>query len=79
MLKNVRHVPSITKSLITIGILDDARHVTIFGNNVWKISKGLMIVVDGNKSGTLYKLHVSGVKHNVINVIEQPSVSVWHH
>ena len=78
MLKNVKHVPLITKSLISTGILDDARYVTIFGNNVWKISKGSMTVAHGVKFGTLYMLHVSGVKHNVINVTEQPSVSLWH-
>ena len=24
-------------------------------------------------------LHVSNVKHNVINVIKKPSISLWHH
>ena len=78
MLKNVRHVPSITKSLISIGILDYAGYVTMFGNNTWKISKGLMTIAHGVKSGNLYMLHVSSVKHHVINVTEQPSVSLWH-
>ena len=32
----------------------------------------------GIKSGILYTLHVSKVKNHVINVIEQPSVSLWH-
>ncbi|MCO5579843.1 hypothetical protein L7F22_033705 [Adiantum nelumboides] len=37
-----------------------------------------MIVAHGSKLGTLYTLHVSEVKNHVINVIEQPSVSLWH-
>ena len=78
MLKNVRHVPLITKSLIDTSILDDTGYVIVFGNNVWKISKGSMTIAHGVKSGTLYMLHLSEVKHNVINVVEQPSVSLWH-
>ena len=78
MLKNVHHIPSITKSLISTGVLDDAGYVTVFGNNTWKISKGSMTIARGVKSGSLYMLHVSGVKHNVINITEQPSVSLWH-
>ena len=78
MLKNVRHVPSITKSLISTGVLDDAGYVAVFGSNTWKISKGSMIVAHGVKSRSLYMLHVSSVKHHVINVTEQPSVYLWH-
>lgn len=68
MLKNVRHVPVITKILISTCIMDDARYVTIFGNNAWKISKGSMTMAHGVKSGNLYVLHVSEVKNHVINV-----------
>ncbi|MCO5551785.1 hypothetical protein L7F22_005287 [Adiantum nelumboides] len=53
-LKNVRHVPAIRKSLISIGKLDDAGYVTIFGNSAWKISKGSMTVAHDSKSRTLY-------------------------
>ena len=78
MLKNVRHVPTVTKSLISTGVLDEASYVTVFGNNTWKISKGSLTIAHGVKSGNLYMLHVSSVKHHVINVTEQPSVSLWH-
>ena len=79
MLKNVQHVLAIKKSLISTGRLDDASYVIVFGNNSWKISKGSLIVTISIKSGSLYTLHVSEVKNHVINVIEQPSVSLWHH
>ena len=78
MLKNVRHVPSITKSLISTRVLDDAGYVTMFGNNTWKILKGYMIVAHGVKFGSIYMIHVSSVNHNVINITEQPNVSLWH-
>ena len=65
-LKNVRHVLSITKSLISTRLFDDTSYVTMFGNNTWKISKGSMTVAHGVKSRSLYMLHVSSVKNNVI-------------
>ena len=78
VLKNVRHVPTIKKSLINTGRLDNAGYVTVFGNSSWKISKGSLTVTTSIKSRSLYTLHVSKVKNHVINVIEQPSVSLWH-
>ena len=68
MLKNVKHVPLITKILISTGVLDDVGYVIVFGNNVWKISKGSMTNEHCVKVSNLYMLHVSIVKHNTINV-----------
>ena len=56
-LKNVRHVPKLTKSLISSGQLDDGGYTTTFGDNSWKIIKGSLVVACGTKSGTLYMLH----------------------
>ena len=67
-----------TKSLISIGQLDDEGYTCIYGDNSWKISKGSLQVAKGTKSGSLYTLHVSSVKDHVILVAEQPSVSLWH-
>ena len=64
--------------MINPGKLDDAGYLTVFGSGAWKISKGALMVTHGIKSGTLYTLHVSGVKHHVINMVEQPSVELWH-
>ena len=44
-LKNVRHVPKLTKSLISTGQLDDEGYSCSFGDNAWKITKGSMVVV----------------------------------
>ena len=77
-LKNVRHVPKLTKSLISAKQLDDAGFSCVFGDSSWKITKGSLVVARGSKSGTLYMLHVSTVKNHVICVTEQPSVSLWH-
>ena len=78
LLKNVRHVPSLTKSLISTGQLDDVGYTCVFGDSAWKISKGSLVVARGVKSSTLYMLHVSSVKDHVICVTEQPNISLWH-
>ena len=77
-LKNIQHVPKLTKSLISSGQLDDGGYTITFGDNSWKITKGSLVVAIGTNSGTLYMLHVSTVKDHVICVTEQPSVSLWH-
>ncbi|MCO5609644.1 hypothetical protein L7F22_063874 [Adiantum nelumboides] len=77
-LTNVRHVPKLAKSLISTGQLDDARYHTTFGNQSRKLYKGSLVVMRGNKCGTLYPLHVSGVHNHVVVITEEPSVSLWH-
>ena len=78
ILKNVRHGPKLTKSLINSGQLDDAGYTCVFGDNSWKVTKGSLVVARGSKSSTLYMLHVTTVKDHVLCVGEQPSVSLWH-
>ena len=56
MLQNVRHVPQIAKSLISVGQLDDMGYHTTFGAQKWKIVKGFMVVARGPKMDTLYPL-----------------------
>ena len=53
-LKNVRHVPKLTRSLISVGQLGDDGYVSTFTGDSWKISKGAMVVARGKRDGTLY-------------------------
>ena len=78
ILKNMRHVPKLKKSLINSRQLDDAGYTCIFGDNSWKITKGSLVVARGSKSGTLYMLHVTTIEDHVIYVAKQPSVSLRH-
>ena len=78
ILKNVRHVPQLTKSLISTVQLDDAGYTCVYGDNSWKISKGSLVVARDTKSMTLYMLHVTTNKDHVIYVAEQPNLSLWH-
>ena len=54
ILKDVRHVPSLTRNLISVGQLSACGMVTSFTADSWKMSKGAMVVARGKKEGTLY-------------------------
>ena len=41
-------------NLISIGRLDDERHNVTFTGGVWKVMKGVMVITQWNKIGTLY-------------------------
>ena len=41
-LHDVRHVPLLTKNLVSAGQLDDAGYTCMFGDSSWKISKGAL-------------------------------------
>ena len=53
-MKDVRVVPSLTKSLISIRQLDEQGHDVKFGNQQWKVVKGNIIMARGRKRGSLY-------------------------
>ena len=47
MLQNVRHVPQLIKSLISVGQLDDMGYMTSLGNGTWLIKKGNLVILRG--------------------------------
>ena len=53
-LKDVRVVPSLTKSIISIRQLDEQGHDVKFENQQWKIFKGNLVMARGRKRGSLY-------------------------
>lgn len=52
-LKNIKHVPSLKRNLISIGQLDNEGYVTILVGGSWKITKDAMMIARGNKIDTL--------------------------
>ena len=76
--KNVCHVPKLTKSLISAGQLDDSGYQTIFGFHSWKIQKGSMVLARGAKCGMLYPLHVLGVSDNIVAITKQSKIGRAH-
>ncbi|MCO5603832.1 hypothetical protein L7F22_057985 [Adiantum nelumboides] len=47
------------------GQLDDLGYITVFEKGSWLIRKANLIILKGQKPGTLYSLYVSSVKENV--------------
>jgi len=74
-LKNVRHIPDLTKNLISLGQLADEGYTTIFHRDHWKISKGAMTIAHRKKSGTLYK--TTEACHLIV-VATNNNCNLWH-
>ena len=74
-LKNVGHIPDLTKNLISIGQLASEGYATVFHGDDWKISKGAMTIASGRNSGTLYK--TAGACH-LIAVATNENTNLWH-
>ncbi|MCO5612545.1 hypothetical protein L7F22_066813 [Adiantum nelumboides] len=74
---NVRHAPTLTRNLISVGRLDDLGYKVTFHQQSWRIAKGHLILAHGSKVGTLYPLYVSD-KNNVLSVTELFTVALWH-
>jgi len=53
-LKDVRVVPSLTKSVISVRQLDEQGHDVKFGNQQWKVVKGNLVMARERKRGSLY-------------------------
>jgi hypothetical protein len=53
-LKEVKHVPDLSKNMISIGQLESEGCISIFTDNTWKVIKGSLVIAKGEKVGTLY-------------------------
>ena len=54
LLHEVRHVPRLSRNLISVGQLSDEGCVVTFNDKNWKVSKDSLVVAKGVKVGTLY-------------------------
>ena len=75
-LKDVKHVWGLKKNLISTGQLEVC--VTTFTDTTWKVTKGAMVFVKGDKVGTLYIC-----KGTTDSFIALASIGIdttlWHH
>ena len=55
-LPGVPHIPKLSRILISVIKLDDARVDTVFGKGTCKMVLGTMVLMRGVRCGTLYKL-----------------------
>ena len=68
VLHDVRYVPGIKKSLLSVGYLDAKGYYTTFCGGSWKIQKGSMLIVKGSKRGTLYYLNYKALPGKFVAV-----------
>ena len=57
VLHDVRYVPSIKKSLLSVGQMDMLEYSALFEKGSWKLIKGSKLIVKGTNKGTLYCWH----------------------
>lgn len=60
-LSDVKHVPRLRKSIISLDILDDSGCRCTIEGGVMKVLRGSRILVEGRKICSIYMLHVSTV------------------
>ena len=78
MLKNVWHVPKLTKNLMSMGHLDDMGYNIMFHARPWLVKKGSLVIVNSQKFGSLYSLYVSSLKEHSCCVANVSSTELWH-
>src|SRR6266498_5478165 len=84
-LDDVLYVPSLKRNLISVSLLDDSGHISIFGNNKCIIKFNNIHVGLASKQGKLYMLSLN--VNPVMNVYEnshkhkrfdETSSKLWH-
>ena len=66
-LTEVRHVPSMSKNLISLSTLDKKGYQYTAGNGVMKVTKGCLVVIKGDLKGeNLYVLRGSSGSANAV-------------
>ncbi|KAL6315537.1 hypothetical protein AAG906_000839 [Vitis piasezkii] len=78
VLKDVKHVPEMRFSLISVGKLDNEGYHSHLGKGKWKLSKGSLVLTRGEKNNTLYKTEARLVKGEVNIVENEASIELWH-
>ena len=78
LLKNVRHIPSMKRNLISTGQLGDSSCLFMFGETWWKITKGSLVIEKGDRIGTLY-LCPHNVDYYISVASIETSAALCHH
>ena len=79
VLHNVRYVPGIKKSLLSVGQMGMQDYSMLFERGIWKMKKGSRLIVKGTKKGTLYCLHGTALSGKFIAMAGVNSyMELWH-
>ena len=78
-LKNVHHVPSFNKNLVSGSLLCRDGYKIVFESNKFVLSKFGSFIDKGYKCGGLFRLSLSDICNNVVNhVSNNVESNVWH-
>jgi hypothetical protein len=61
LLHEIKHVPRLSKNLISTGQLDDEGCVITFSDKNWKVTKGALVVEKSVKVGTFIYFYRSNI------------------
>jgi ATP-binding cassette subfamily B (MDR/TAP) protein 1 len=75
VLHDVWHVPELTRSLISVGQLDEADFRTSFSSGEWSIHKGNLLLARGRRIQSLYPLFVT-LRESDLFVVDMPMSSL---
>jgi hypothetical protein len=78
LLKEVKHVPDLSKNLISTGQLASEGCISIFTDNTWKVIKGSLVIMKGEKVGTLY-LCIGNTDSSISLSSIGVDTTLWHH
>ncbi|KAA8549619.1 hypothetical protein F0562_001363 [Nyssa sinensis] len=77
-LREVRHVPNLRLNLISGIALDREGYVNYFGNGIWKLTKGSLVVVSGKACCALYKTNLKVCRYGLNSIEDDISPNLWH-
>ncbi|KAF5781986.1 putative RNA-directed DNA polymerase [Helianthus annuus] len=69
VLHNVKHVSDIRLNLISAGLLDDDGYHSTFGDGVWKLTRGSLIVARGKQRRVSFKSHPPHRRNNILDLV----------
>jgi hypothetical protein len=78
LLKEVRNVLDLRKNLISTGKLESEGCISIFTDKVWKVTKGSLVIEEGDKVGTLY-LCTGNTDSSISLASTGVDKTLWHH
>jgi hypothetical protein len=78
-LTEVRHVPSMSRNLISLSTLDTKGYKYTAGDGVIKVTKGSLVVIKGDlKAENLYVLRGSPGSANAVIASDSETTKIWH-
>ena len=78
LLKDVRHILSMKRNLISTGKLGDNSCLSTFGETWCKITKGSLVISKGDRVGTLY-LCTHNTDYSISVASTKIGAALWHH